>query len=53
MNVSPVLLTAFVEKLFVAAGLSDSDARLCAEIHVLTGIARDHHSWFAPRPSEP
>ena len=35
MNVSPVLLTAFVEKLFVAAGLSDSDARLCAEIHVL------------------
>lgn len=35
MSVSPVALTTFVEKLFVAAGLPYRDARLCAETHVL------------------
>jgi L-2-hydroxycarboxylate dehydrogenase (NAD+) len=35
MNVSPVLLTAFVQGLFASAGLPESDARLCAETHVL------------------
>lgn len=39
MNVPPAVLTAFVEKLFVATKLPDADARLCAEIHVLNCAA--------------
>lgn len=38
MNVSGAVLTAFVQKLFVAAKLPDADARLCAEIHVLQEV---------------
>lgn len=35
MNVSPSILTAVVENLFVAAALTPADARLCAETHVI------------------
>jgi LDH2 family malate/lactate/ureidoglycolate dehydrogenase len=35
MNVSAAVLTIFLEELFLAAGLSNHDARLCANIHVL------------------
>lgn len=38
MSVSPAALTAFVEKLFLAAKLSHTDARLCAEVHVLQEV---------------
>src|SRR5580658_8408672 len=35
MNVSSAAITAFVERLFLEAGLIAVDAKLCADIHVL------------------
>lgn len=35
MNISPNLVTAFLETLFIAAGLRNDDAQLCAQTYVL------------------
>jgi LDH2 family malate/lactate/ureidoglycolate dehydrogenase len=35
VRVLPAVISSFVEKLFAAAGLSETDAKLCAETHVL------------------